>query len=125
MRRRNSRGSTVRASTWNFAVVHASGRPKANTDKKFTLSLLEKLIAKFESYEPSQWDFATVPDGYKAGLMQGIVAFEMEIAQLEGKFKLGIDREADFQSMLKGLKDAHHERNLYEFTTAQAAARKK
>src|SRR6266446_5767491 len=36
--------------TWNFAVVHASGKLKAITDRKALHDLLAKLINKFENY---------------------------------------------------------------------------
>lgn len=103
--------------TWNFAVVHASGRPKSNPDRQFTTAFLERLVGKFEGYEkPSEWSYAKLPDAFKTGMMGGIMAFEMEIDQLEGKFKLGLEREADRDSMLQGLQHARPERNLYEFT---------
>ena len=109
--------------TWNFAVVHVSGRPRAIEDPKFLAAFLDRLIAKNESYEKSQWNLSKVPEAYKAGLMTGIVALEMDIELLEGKFKLGLDAApADREKLLAGLKGAANERTLYEFTAARAAA---
>src|SRR5262245_57686600 len=52
--------------TWNFAVVHASGRLNAITERKALHDLLAKLIHKFESREKSStYDFARLPDNYK------------------------------------------------------------
>ena len=62
--------------TWNFAVVHASGKLNAVTDKKALHDLLATLIKKFEK---STYDFAKLADDYKYGLMAGIIGFEMEI----------------------------------------------
>lgn len=105
--------------TWNFSVVHASGRPQAITDPTQTRQLLARLIRKFESSVPaSHYDFAKLPDAYVTGMMQGIAPFTMEIESLEGKFKLGQERsEGDRQGVLAHLqKDAYHERSLYEMT---------
>ncbi len=107
--------------TWNFAVVHIAGRPRAIEDKEYLAAFLEKLVAKNESYEKSQWELSKVPEAYKSGLMGGIVAVEMDIERIEGKFKLGLDAApADREKLLAGLKTAKFDRNLYEFTAERA-----
>jgi transcriptional regulator len=107
--------------TWNFSVVHASGRPKALTDPAQARGLLARLIKKFERAVGSDsYDFSKLPDSYVIGLMKGIAPFEMEIEALEGKFKLGQERaEGDKQGVLAHLqKAAYHERSLYDVTEA-------
>ncbi|MBI2686205.1 MAG: FMN-binding negative transcriptional regulator [Acidobacteria bacterium] len=100
--------------TWNFAVVHATGKPRAVTEKAAFKNLLAKLIAKFEK---SGYDFSNVPPGVIDGMMQGIVGFEMEIDLLEGKFKLGQERnEPDRASLLEHLKTAKVDRSIYSLT---------
>jgi transcriptional regulator len=102
--------------TWNFAVVHATGRPKAITEPKALHALLAQLIAKFEG-PGSAYNFGKLPDSYVNGLMGGIVGFEMQVELLEGKFKLGQERnDADKQAILKGLESARYARSMYEFT---------
>lgn len=98
-------GASPAVPTWNFAVVHAGGTLKPITEKKALYSLLGRLIAKFESrYGDGSYDFAKVPAGYIDGMIGGIVGFEMQVATLEGKFKLGQERsEADKAGMLKHL----------------------
>jgi transcriptional regulator len=105
--------------TWNFAVVHATGKLRPVEGNKELNELLSKLIAKFESYEGTSYDFTRIDDSYKNGLMGGIIGFELEIELLEGKFKLGQDRSpADKQSLLKKLGDARAPRSLREFTAS-------
>uniref|UniRef100_Q01WQ5 Negative transcriptional regulator n=1 Tax=Solibacter usitatus (strain Ellin6076) TaxID=234267 RepID=Q01WQ5_SOLUE len=104
--------------TWNFAVVHATGKLRPVEGRKQLNDLLTKLIAKFESYEGTNYDFARIDEGYKNGLMGGIIGFELEIELLEGKFKLGQDRsQADRESLLKKLSEAKAPRSLREFTS--------
>jgi predicted FMN-binding regulatory protein PaiB len=51
--------------------------------------------------------------------MEGIVGFEMEIEQLEGKFKLGQERpEADRASIVKNLRTRKKERPIEELTAS-------
>ena len=105
-----------------LSFADKSGRPHAIEDPKFLASFLERLIAKNESYEKSQWNLSKVPEAYKAGLITGIVALEMDIELLEGKFKLGLDAPpGDQEKLLAGLKSAANERTLYEFTKERAA----
>jgi transcriptional regulator len=105
--------------TWNFAVVHATGTLKPVTDPEQLHAFLGRLIAKFESYEGTDYDFAKLPDSYVKGMLGGIIGFEMQIERLEGKFKLGQERsEADRQSILSHLQTGHGTRSLRELTAS-------
>lgn len=102
--------------TWNFAVVHATGKPKPVTDPKAIHDFLARLIQKFEGKD-SAYDFVKLPESYTNSLIAGVIGFEMQIELLEGKFKLGQDRsDADKQSILKNLQAAKPPRSMYEFT---------
>jgi transcriptional regulator len=112
--------------TWNFAVVHATGKLKPITEPKALHDLLASLIRKFESYEKSTYDFAKLPDSYVYSMIGGIIGFEMEVELLEGKFKLGQDRsEADRAGILKHLQTAKSERSLYDLTASFYERQKK
>jgi transcriptional regulator len=105
--------------TWNFAVVHATGKLRPVDGKKELNDLLARLIAKFESYEGTKYDFSKVDDTYKYSLMGGIIGFEIEIELLEGKFKLGQDRSPeDRRSLLDKLGEAKPPRSLRELTAS-------
>ncbi|MGA2593991.1 MAG: FMN-binding negative transcriptional regulator, partial [Bryobacteraceae bacterium] len=102
--------------TWNFAVVHATGKPKPVTDPKAIHDFLARLIQKFEGKD-SAYDFAKLPESYTSSLIAGVIGFEMQIDLLEGKFKLGQDRsDQDKQAILKNLQTAKPPRSMYEFT---------
>jgi len=105
--------------TWNFAVVHATGKLRPVEGQKELNELLARLIAKFEKYEGTSYDFSKIDDTYKYGLMGGIIGFEMEIELLEGKFKLGQDRSAaDKESLLNKLGEAKAPPSLRNFTAS-------
>jgi transcriptional regulator len=111
--------------TWNFAVVHASGRPKTLEGPDATRALLARLIRKFEQKSGTNYDFDSLPAEYVAGMMKGIVPFSMEIDAIEGKFKLGQERSAgDRQGVVEHLQSAKpHERALRELTMVFYARR--
>jgi len=107
--------------TWNFAVVHASGKPRAVTERQPLHDLLAKLIAKFEG-GGAGYDFGKLPDEYKYKMMAGITGFAMEIERLEGKFKLGQDRgEVDREAMLRNLRAAKPARLMPDFAASYFA----
>jgi transcriptional regulator len=100
--------------TWDFAVVHASGKLQALTDKALD-DELAKLIKKFEGRD-SSYDFAKLDANEKSRLMSGIIGFEMEIDLLEGKFKLSQERsEGDKQGILSKLATAKPARSMRDF----------
>jgi transcriptional regulator len=102
--------------TWNFAVVHASGKLKPITDKKALQGLLAQLIQKFDQ---STYDFHKLPESYVDGMVGGIIGFEMEIELLEGKFKLGQERSAaDQAGILQNLPEVKRERSMHDFTAS-------
>lgn len=107
--------------TWNFSVVHVTGRPKAISGDEATHALLARLIKKFDSrVAGSRYDFEKLPLDYVTNLAKGIAPFQMEIEAIEGKFKLGQERsEGDRQGVLAHLKAAEYsERSLYDVTEA-------
>ena len=103
--------------TWNFGVVHASGKLQGVTDKVTLRKMLAKLIDKNEDYAKSKYDFSKLPDSYIGGMLGGIVGFEMKIELLEGKFKLGHERgEAERTNVVEHLKTGKRERSFADFT---------
>lgn len=79
--------------TWNYAVVHAHGRPAVIDEKRRVLDMLEALVSRHESALEPPWTLARSGPDLHAQL-DHIVAFEMPITRLEGKFKLSQNRSA-------------------------------
>lgn len=85
--------------TWNYAAVHAYGVPQIVDDHDRVVEALSRTIAKYESGFERPWS-AEIPNDYRDGLIQAIVAFEIPIARIEGKFKLSQNRSvADRQGV--------------------------
>jgi transcriptional regulator len=82
--------------TWNYAVAHAYGVPQIITDHDTVAALLRETVALFEAPLPQPWS-GDLPQDYFEKMIQGIVAFEIPISRLEGKFKLGQNRSATDQ----------------------------
>lgn len=103
--------------TWNFAVVHASGRlvPIDDPDRKY--ELLATLIDQYETgIGGTDYRFRSLPKDDVMARAKGIQPFELAIDQLEGKFKLFQERpEPDKAAALPKL-DVYRERSLRAYT---------
>lgn len=98
--------SPVTVPTWNYAVVHAHGRPVIVSDKDRVRAILEQLVAIHEAYVHPPWSTALAGD-YIDDQIQYIVAFEIEIERLEGKFKFNQNRSrADQEGVVRALSQA-------------------
>ncbi len=90
--------------TWNYAVVHVCGKPKISTDPGFSRAALANLVTEYESWRDRPWRVTDLAPDYFEKLAGAIVAFEMPIEKIEGKFKLGQNRSReDRLGMLAGL----------------------
>lgn len=76
--------------TWNYAVVHAYGTPRRITDPGDIRAQQERLVAAYEGADG--WTMDSQPEDYIDGMLRGIIAFEMPVTRLEGKFKLSQNR---------------------------------
>ena len=82
--------------TWNYATVHAYGRVRIRDDAGWLRDLLRRLSERHEAREPAPpWRMQDQPEPYLAGMLNGIVGFEIAVARLEGKFKLSQNRPAE------------------------------
>lgn len=76
--------------TWNYLAVHAYGKATLIDNKAQVAQILEKTISFYEADYLKQWN--SLPDDYKSKMMNGIVAFEIVVDDLQGKSKLSQNR---------------------------------
>lgn len=89
--------------TWNYMTVHAYGKPTIVEDSEQVKNLLHELVLQYEK----TWNMLELPETYLQGMIKGIVAFEIEISRLEGKFKLSQNRsEQDKQKVIEALSES-------------------
>jgi transcriptional regulator len=76
--------------TWNYIAVHAYGKAQILDGVEQKIELLKHTINAFESAYLQQWE--GLPDQYRLKMMNGIVAFEIEVTDLQAKMKLSQNR---------------------------------
>jgi len=79
--------------TWNYEVVHAHGRLTVRDDEKFVRGVVARLTRTHEATEPQPWKMGDAPADYLDMMLQAIVGLEIAVTRLEGKAKLGQNKE--------------------------------
>ncbi|MCC2686479.1 MAG: transcriptional repressor of sporulation and degradative enzyme production [Paenibacillaceae bacterium] len=73
--------------TWNYVAVHAYGKFNVINDKQRVQLIIENTVNFYESAMPNPWS-VDLSSAFMEALMGAIVAFEITIHRVEGKWKL-------------------------------------
>jgi transcriptional regulator len=87
-------GQAPSVPTWNYTDVHAYGTPRLIDDDDGLRELVRRLSERHEAGNPDPWRIQDLPEAYLAGMLRGIVGFEIAVTRLEGKYKLSQNRPA-------------------------------
>lgn len=103
--------------TWNYVAVHAYGKVRIFETVEENIALLEKLMAAFDpNYLNGNW--REIPYEYKASRAKAIVAFEIEVTDLQGKKKLNQNKgPEDAESVIAAFEKSENpnERQIARF----------
>jgi transcriptional regulator len=80
--------------TWNYAVVHLHGVLRITEDAAWLRALVERLTDTHEASRAHRWQVGDAPDDYIAMMLRAIVGIEIEVTQLQGKWKVSQNRSA-------------------------------
>jgi transcriptional regulator len=78
--------------TWNYAVVHAHGVPRAHEERDWLFDHVTRQTDVREAAEAVPWQVSDAPAGFVEGLLRGIVGIEIPISKLVGKWKVSQNR---------------------------------
>jgi transcriptional regulator len=88
--------------TWNYIAIHAYGKAAIIEQESKKAELLKHTINFYDAGYLHQWD--KLSDHYKSKMMKGIVAFEIEVTDLQGKQKLSQNRtEIERENIINSL----------------------
>ncbi|KIA91579.1 transcriptional regulator [Pedobacter kyungheensis] len=93
--------------TWDYIAVHAYGTAKVITDEVLKFKALEQMINFYEEDYLAQWN--SLADTFKNKMIKGIVAFELEVTNLQGQQKLSQNKtHAERESIIAQLKKSNN-----------------
>jgi transcriptional regulator len=86
--------------------VHAHGTLRFVDDPAYLLGHVAALSRRHEAGRAHPWSVDDPPPGYVEKLARDIVGVEVEIARLEGKWKMSQNRPAaDIAGVIEGLRE--------------------
>lgn len=92
--------------TWNYATVHAWGKPRVIHDTEWLRTNVERLTRAHESERAAPWAVDDAPPEYVAAQLRAIVGIEIPISRIEGKWKVSQNRtDQDRAGVVTGLKE--------------------
>ncbi|MFV0387803.1 MAG: FMN-binding negative transcriptional regulator [Pyrinomonadaceae bacterium] len=94
--------------TWNYVAVHAYGTVKI-FDEAENLALIEKQLEIFDlEYFQTMW--REIPLELKSNLAKGVVAFEIEVMELQAKSKLNQNKPGKTaENVIEAFEQSDHE----------------
>ena len=93
--------------TWNYAIVQVRGPVRVVEDAAWLRTQIGAITGEHESDRPTPWAVGDAPDDFIAAQIKGIVGVEIEIAEIEGKWKVSQNRAAaDRTGVIDGLSKA-------------------
>lgn len=86
--------------TWNYASVHAYGRPHLITEQGELHAHLSTLVTTYEGNFSQPWQLEGLPKEYVEKMMKGVVGLSIEITRLQGKYKMSQNRSTQDQQQV-------------------------
>ena len=98
----------VNVPTWNYQAVHVYGTPRLVTDLDETYHLLKRLIDRHE--KNGHYKMETLPKEFVEKEIRGVMAFQIEVTQIEANYKLSQNRnEGDYWNVVSYLEQRSDE----------------
>ena len=94
---------TMRVPTWNYLAVQCRVRTRLLTDAAEVDQVLASLIEDNEPTYRTQWN--SLGEEYQTRMMAGIVAFELQVTELECKLKLNQHRPESHAALRQAYSD--------------------
>jgi transcriptional regulator len=105
--------------TWNYAMVQARGKARVRDQADWLTPQINALTAAQEAGRTPPWSVTDAPPDYVEAQKRAIVGIEIEIAELQGKWKVSQNQpEANRRSVVAGLSTTETTREMAELVRA-------
>jgi transcriptional regulator len=98
----------INVPTWNYQAVHLYGRPRLVTDQEEAYQLLKRLTDRYEKSD--RYRMETLPHDFVEKEMKGVMAFQVEVTQIQANYKLSQNRDdKDYWNIVSNLDERDDE----------------
>ena len=103
-----------RVPTWNYLSVQIKAQVRVLEGEEAKDAMLKQLISDHDPAYAAQW--RSLPESYTHGMLNGIVAFELQVHEVQTKIKLNQHRPESHPAMyLAYSQGGPHERELAQW----------
>ena len=93
--------------TWNYAMVQARGVARVIEDPAWLHRQITMLTEAQEAKRATPWHVGDAPESFIEGQLRAIVGIEIEVQQIDGKWKVSQNRSAaDRDGVVAGLEES-------------------
>lgn len=85
--------------TWSYLSVHVNGKIQILEDRESKINILKESVEFFEEKD-SSYKIEDLKENYFEGLLKGIIAFKIEIREIEGKKKISQNHPEERQKLV-------------------------
>jgi len=90
--------------TWNYVIVQVRGPARVIDDADWLLAQISAITSQHEGHRDEPWAINDAPEDFIRAQLKGIIGVEIEIASIEGKWKVSQNRPvADREGVAAGL----------------------
>jgi transcriptional regulator len=101
--------------TWNYAIVQARGPARVIEDAEWLLAQINAITSQHEATREKPWAVRDAPDEFVRAQLKGIIGIEIEIATIEGKWKVSQNRPvADREGVASGLGESPDQADMID-----------
>jgi transcriptional regulator len=98
----------VNVPTWNYQAVHVYGKPRLTREYAESYQLLKRLIDRHE--KSGHYKMDALPQDFVEKEIKGIMAFQIEVIQIEANYKLSQNRnDEDYLNIVARLEEREDE----------------
>jgi transcriptional regulator len=110
--------------TWNYAIVQARGTARIVEDADWLLSQIDAITGQHEGARTAPWSVSDAPEDFIRAQLKGIVGIEIEITEIEGKWKVSQNRNlSDRQGVAAGLDEMPGQTDMADLVRLYGARR--
>lgn len=92
--------------TWNYVAVHAHGTFQLDNSPERRLEIVRRTVETYEAHRTPPWSLDSVDADFTFKLLDAIVAFEIPIDRIEGKWKLNQNHDEQRRGkVIRALRD--------------------